>query len=103
MNKKLNSAILFSGGKDSTLALHYALKESGVKCLIIMISENKFLFRCLLCLHIFPSTEQNLLKCPECNSRDVEKVRQVINKEVNNSTKKSNWCSVSGGCETCDK
>ena len=33
--------LLFSGGKDSCLALHYALKNSEVKCLITMVSENK--------------------------------------------------------------
>ncbi|MGV8141069.1 MAG: diphthine--ammonia ligase [Candidatus Woesearchaeota archaeon] len=37
---KLNSAILFSGGKDSGLALDYALKYTNVKCLIIMQSKN---------------------------------------------------------------
>lgn len=37
----MKSAILFSGGKDSCLALHYALKESEVVCLISIISENK--------------------------------------------------------------
>lgn len=39
MNKK-NSAVLFSGGKDSGLALLYALKNTDVKCLITIISEN---------------------------------------------------------------
>jgi len=39
-NKKLRSAILFSGGKDSGLALDYALKYANVKCLIIMQSKN---------------------------------------------------------------
>lgn len=37
---KLNSAVLFSGGKDSGLALYYALKYTNVKCLIIMQSFN---------------------------------------------------------------
>jgi len=37
----MKSAILFSGGKDSSLALYYALKESKVECLISLISENK--------------------------------------------------------------
>jgi diphthine-ammonia ligase len=36
----MNTAILFSGGKDSCLALSYALESSDVKCLIIMISKN---------------------------------------------------------------
>ena len=36
----MNTAILFSGGKDSCLALSYALEYSDVKCLIIMVSEN---------------------------------------------------------------
>ena len=39
-SKKLNSAILFSGGKDSGLALDYALKYTNVKCLIIIESKN---------------------------------------------------------------
>ena len=33
--------VLFSGGKDSTLALHYAAKNEEVACLITLISENK--------------------------------------------------------------
>ncbi len=37
---KLRSAVLFSGGKDSCLALDYALKHTTVKCLIIMQSKN---------------------------------------------------------------
>lgn len=39
-NTKLNTAVLFSGGKDSGLALDYALKYTNVKCLIIMQSKN---------------------------------------------------------------
>ena len=33
--------VLFSGGKDSTLALHYATEKEEVACLITLISENK--------------------------------------------------------------
>jgi ABC transporter with metal-binding/Fe-S-binding domain ATP-binding protein len=33
--------VLFSGGKDSTLALHYAAEKEDVACLITLISENK--------------------------------------------------------------
>ena len=33
--------VLFSGGKDSTLALHYASGKEEVACLITLISENK--------------------------------------------------------------
>ncbi len=33
-------AVLFSGGKDSTLALGYAIRHSKVKCLITLVSEN---------------------------------------------------------------
>jgi diphthine-ammonia ligase len=40
IGKKLNSAILFSGGKDSGLALEYALRYTNVKCLIIIQSKN---------------------------------------------------------------
>jgi len=39
-SKRLRSAILFSGGKDSALALFYALKYTDVKCLIIIESKN---------------------------------------------------------------
>jgi len=38
--KRLNSAVLFSGGKDSGLALSYALEYTNVKCLIIIQSKN---------------------------------------------------------------
>ncbi len=37
---KSRVAVLFSGGKDSGLALSYALKYADVKCLIIIISKN---------------------------------------------------------------
>jgi ABC transporter with metal-binding/Fe-S-binding domain ATP-binding protein len=33
--------VLFSGGKDSTLALHYAKEKEEVACLITLFSENK--------------------------------------------------------------
>ncbi|MGA2680361.1 MAG: diphthine--ammonia ligase [Candidatus Bathyarchaeia archaeon] len=33
--------VLFSGGKDSTLALHYAEEREEVVCLITLLSENK--------------------------------------------------------------
>jgi len=33
--------VLFSGGKDSTLALHMAAQKEEVACLITLISENK--------------------------------------------------------------
>jgi len=33
--------VLFSGGKDSTLALHYALEKEEVACLITIVSKNK--------------------------------------------------------------
>jgi diphthine-ammonia ligase len=33
--------VLFSGGKDSTLALHYAKEKEEVVCLITLISENE--------------------------------------------------------------
>ena len=33
--------VLFSGGKDSTLALHMAAEKEEVACLITLISENK--------------------------------------------------------------
>jgi diphthine-ammonia ligase len=33
--------VLFSGGKDSTLALHYAMKKEQVVCLITIVSQNK--------------------------------------------------------------
>ena len=39
--KKMNVAVLFSGGKDSTMALYYALKEKeDVKYLLSMKSKN---------------------------------------------------------------
>ena len=33
--------VLFSGGKDSTLALHYAIEKAEVLCLVTLVSENK--------------------------------------------------------------
>jgi len=33
--------VLFSGGKDSTLALHYASRREQVVCLITLLSQNK--------------------------------------------------------------
>ncbi len=33
--------VLFSGGKDSTLALHYAAEKEEVTCLITLVSQNK--------------------------------------------------------------
>lgn len=36
----MRTAVLFSGGKDSCLALYYALKSTEVKCLITLVSEN---------------------------------------------------------------
>ncbi len=33
--------VLFSGGKDSTLALYKAMKENEVVCLITLVSQNK--------------------------------------------------------------
>ena len=33
--------VLFSGGKDSTLALQYAAEKEEVACLITLVSENK--------------------------------------------------------------
>ena len=33
--------VLFSGGKDSTIALHKAAKENKIACLITIISKNK--------------------------------------------------------------
>jgi ABC transporter with metal-binding/Fe-S-binding domain ATP-binding protein len=33
--------VLFSGGKDSTLALHYAAEKQEVTCLITLVSQNK--------------------------------------------------------------
>jgi len=40
MPAKLKTAVLFSGGKDSTLALDYALRHTSVKCLVSLLSEN---------------------------------------------------------------
>jgi len=34
-------ALLFSGGKDSCLAMHYAMQEHEIVCLISIVSENK--------------------------------------------------------------
>ena len=33
--------VLFSGGKDSTLALHKAAEKKEVTCLITLVSDNK--------------------------------------------------------------
>lgn len=37
---KLNCAVLFSGGKDSTYALYLAMKKYEVKCLLTLVSKN---------------------------------------------------------------
>lgn len=37
----MNLGVLFSGGKDSTLALHMAAEKETVACLITMVSKNK--------------------------------------------------------------
>ncbi|MEM3022495.1 MAG: diphthine--ammonia ligase [Candidatus Bathyarchaeia archaeon] len=36
----MRAAVLFSGGKDSCLALYYAMGSADVKCLITMLPEN---------------------------------------------------------------
>lgn len=36
----MKSAVLYSGGKDSTMALYHALQESEVECLVSVISDN---------------------------------------------------------------
>jgi len=36
----MKTAILFSGGKDSCLALKYALENTDVRCLITLVSQN---------------------------------------------------------------
>ena len=33
--------VLFSGGKDSTIALHETAKKNKIECLITLISQNK--------------------------------------------------------------
>ena len=38
---KMKLALLFSGGKDSCLAMHYAMQEHKIVCLISIVSENK--------------------------------------------------------------
>lgn len=38
----MKTAVLFSGGKDSCLALSYAMKKTEVKCLITVVSENPY-------------------------------------------------------------
>ncbi len=38
--KKIKLGVLFSGGKDSCLALSHALKSGEVRCLITILSEN---------------------------------------------------------------
>lgn len=40
----MNAAILYSGGKDSNLALYYGLKKFKVKSLISIISKNPYSF-----------------------------------------------------------
>ena len=37
----MNLGVLFSGGKDSTLALHEVAKKDNIVCLITLVSENK--------------------------------------------------------------
>jgi len=38
----MNLGMLFSGGKDSALALHEAMKKNDIACLISVISENRY-------------------------------------------------------------
>jgi ABC transporter with metal-binding/Fe-S-binding domain ATP-binding protein len=38
----MRTAVLFSGGKDSCMALHYAKKFSEVVCLISIVSKNQY-------------------------------------------------------------
>lgn len=40
MKNSIKVAVLFSGGKDSCLALYYVFKKYEVKCLITIFSEN---------------------------------------------------------------
>jgi len=40
MNKEIKTAVLFSGGKDSCMALYIAMQSTKVECLITLVSEN---------------------------------------------------------------
>jgi ABC transporter with metal-binding/Fe-S-binding domain ATP-binding protein len=41
VNKKMKLGVLFSGGKDSTIALHETANKNKIECLITLISKNK--------------------------------------------------------------
>jgi DNA-directed RNA polymerase subunit RPC12/RpoP len=68
-----------------------------------MIFEQRFLYRCLSCLHMFykiDTVKEKELVCPECKSGEIEQVRQVITKDFGI---KAEWLPLSLQCKTCDK
>jgi DNA-directed RNA polymerase subunit RPC12/RpoP len=67
-----------------------------------MIFEQKYLYRCLSCGHLFYFTDQKDPKCPDCKTGEVEKVRQVVTKEFGIKPR-TNYCPIASGCTDCDK
>ena len=68
--------VLFSGGKDSTLALHYAAEKEEVACLITVVSENKesYMFHT-------PNIEVSALQAEALGLPQVAKVTQWRKRE----------------------
>ena len=63
--------VLFSGGKDSTLALHYAVEKEEVVCLITIISKNKESF-----MYHTPNIEISALQAEALGLPQITKITQ---------------------------
>jgi ABC transporter with metal-binding/Fe-S-binding domain ATP-binding protein len=63
--------VLFSGGKDSTLALHYAIEKEEVVCLITILSKNKESF-----MYHTPNIEISILQAEALGLPQITKTTQ---------------------------
>jgi len=63
--------VLFSGGKDSTLALHYAIEKEEVVCLITILSKNKESF-----MYHTPNIEISMLQAKALGLPQITKTTQ---------------------------